>query len=122
MSVAQVHIRLIQTCVTYAHDSTELHEILSSVNNQKDYISFNFVQRFFPSCKHQPSCFNCYDWLPLSPAGAAALVTRPLRRQGGGTEEADGGHGPGPPAGGGPAGSHPERPAKGDGAGLVSER
>eukprot|EP00064_Thunnus_orientalis_P008755 superscaffoldBa00001065_g8778 len=51
--------------------------------------------------------------------GAAALVAGAVRREGGGEEEADRGHGQGPPAGGGPAGSHPERPTKGDGARLA---
>lgn len=66
------------------------------------------------------SARHCDPQLPLCPAGSAALVAGPVRGEGGGEEEADRGHRPGPPAGGGPAGSHPERPAKGDGARLVS--
>lgn len=60
------------------------------------------------------SACHCDPQLLLCPIGAAALIAGPVRREGGGEEEADGGHGPGPPAGGRSAGSHPKRPTKGD--------
>lgn len=58
--------------------------------------------------------------LPFFHVGAAALFAGPVRGERGGEEEADRSHWQGPSAGRGPAGCHPERPAKGDGARLVS--
>ena len=52
-------------------------------------------------------------------AGAAALLPGPVRGEGGGEEEAAGGHRPGQTAGGGPTGSHTERTAERDRTGLV---
>lgn len=51
--------------------------------------------------------------------GAAAFFAGPFGGAGRSEEEADGSHGPGAPAGGGPVERHPERTAKGDGTRSV---